>query len=53
MRLRVIMPLSKDKKNKKKKSKSTSVDNMETIPSLFDRLTLENINTYMEHLSPR
>ncbi|CAF0737011.1 unnamed protein product [Adineta ricciae] len=53
MRLRVIMPLSKDKKNKKKKSKSTSVDNMETIPSLFDRLTLENINAYMENLSPR
>ncbi|UJR27057.1 hypothetical protein I4U23_008361 [Adineta vaga] len=53
MRLRVIMPENKKKKRKKKQPKSTSVDDMETIPSLFDRLTLENINSYMEHLTPR
>ncbi|CAF3590375.1 unnamed protein product [Adineta steineri] len=53
LRLRVMMPLNKNKKSKKKKPKSTSVDDMETIPSLFDRATLENINNYMEHLTPR
>jgi hypothetical protein len=53
MRLRVVMPSNKNKKRKKKKPKATSVDDMETIPSLFDRFTLENINNYMEHLSPR
>ncbi|CAF1047668.1 unnamed protein product [Rotaria sp. Silwood1] len=53
MRLRVVMPSNKNKKNKKKKPKSTSVDEMETVPSLFDRLTLENINNYMEPITPR
>lgn len=52
MRLRVMMP-SKNKKRKKKKDESVSVDDMETIPSLFDRFTLENINDYMEQMSPR
>ncbi len=53
MRLRVMMPLDKNKKRKKKKPKSTSVDDMETIPSLFDRSILENINNYMEQMTPR
>jgi hypothetical protein len=53
MRLRVIMPSNKSKKRKKKKPKATSVDDMETIPSLFDRFTLENINNYMEQLTPQ
>ncbi len=53
MRLRVMMSSNKNKKRKKKKSKSTSVDDMETIPSLFDRFTLENINNYMEQMTPR
>ncbi|CAF3432263.1 unnamed protein product [Rotaria sp. Silwood1] len=53
MRLRVVMPSNKNKKNKKKKPKSTSVDEMETVPSLFDRFTLENINNYMEPITPR
>jgi myosin heavy subunit len=47
------MPLDKNKKRKKKKPKSTSVDDMETIPSLFDRSILENINNYMEQMTPR
>ena len=53
MRLRVMMRDSKNKKRRKKKPKSTSVDDMETIPRLFDRSTLENIHNYMEQLSPR
>ena len=53
MRLRVIMSTDKNKKRKKKKDKAVSVDDMETIPSLFDRLTLENIHSYMEPLSAR
>lgn len=52
MRLRVMMPINKSKKNKKK-TKSTSVDEMHTIPSLFDQFTLENINSYMEPINPR
>ena len=54
MRLRVIKVSEKDKKRKaKKKAKAISVDDMETIPSLFDRSTLENIHSYMEPLSAR
>ncbi|CAF3732334.1 unnamed protein product [Rotaria sordida] len=53
MRLRFIESSNKNKKTKKKKPKSTSVDEMETIPSLFDRFTLENINNYMEPITPR
>ncbi|CAF2598547.1 unnamed protein product [Rotaria sp. Silwood2] len=53
MRLRVMRPSDKNKKSKKKKPKSTSVDEMETVPSLFDRFTLENINNYMEPITPR
>ena len=53
MRLRVMMPSNKNKKRKKKKPKATSVDDMETIPSLFDRFTLDNINNYMEQMTPR
>jgi hypothetical protein len=53
MRLRVMVPSNKNKKRKKKKPTSTSVDDMETIPSLFDRFTLENINNYMEQMAPR
>jgi hypothetical protein len=53
MRLRVMMPSNKNKKRKKKKPQSVSVDDMETIPSLFDRLTLENINNYMDQMTPR
>jgi hypothetical protein len=53
MRLRVMMPSNKNKKRKKKKPQSVSVDDMETIPSLFDRFTLENINNYMEQMTPR
>ena len=51
MRLRVIMP--PDKKNKDKKSKSVSVNNMDTIPSLFDQTALGSINTFMEPMTPR
>ena len=47
-----MMP-NKSKKRKKKKPQSVSVDDMETIPSLFDRLTLENINNYMDSMTPR
>ena len=47
------MPSNKNKKDKIKKPKSISVDNMDTIPSLFDRFTLENINTYMDDMTPR
>lgn len=53
MRLRVIKLSQKDKKSKKKKGKAISVDDMDTVPSLFDRSTLENINSYMEPLSAR
>lgn len=51
MRLRVIKP--SNKKNKNKKSKSPTADEMETIPSLFDRFTIDNINTYIEPSTPR
>lgn len=53
MRLRVIKVSEKNKKQKKKKAKAISVDDMETIPSLFDRSTLDNIHNYMEPMSAR
>ena len=53
MRLRVMMPSNKNKKRIKKKPQSVSVDDMETIPSLFDRFILENINDYMDQMTPR
>ncbi len=53
MRLRVMVPSNKNKKRRKKKPQATSVDDMETIPSLFDRFTLDNINNYMDQMTPR
>ena len=53
MRLRVMMPADKNKKSKKKKAKAVSVDDMETIPCLFDQMTLENVNNYMDQMTPR
>ena len=53
MRLRVIMPSNKSKKDKNKKSKSINAEDMDTIPSLMNPFILENINSYMEPLTPR
>ncbi|CAF4132387.1 unnamed protein product [Rotaria socialis] len=53
MRLRVIMPSNKSKKDRNKKSKSINAEDMDTIPSLMNPFILENINSYMEPITPR